>query len=227
MGREAELEVTWRQRAAAILWPKHSEFVDRLQWRSRARSWFQDHANLPTFTHRFDLYRYVHTEFVGEGPIDYLEFGVFEGVSLAEWLRVNNHPQSRFFGLDSFEGLPEDWGLMKKGFFDAKGALPEITDPRVRFVKGWFQNSLPDFIKDFTPKARLIVHNDSDLYASTLYALAKLDSSLTTGSVLIFDEFGSARNEFRAMMDYVAAFWRKVKPVALTRDGNAVAFVFE
>jgi hypothetical protein len=216
MKREAGLEFNWKQRTAAILWPRHSEFVNRLQWRSRASRWFQDHGDLPTFSHRF----------IGEEQIDYLEFGVFQGESMAEWLRLDNHPQSRFFGFDSFEGLPEDWGLMKKGFFDVKGAVPGINDPRVQFVKGWFQNSLPEFLKSYTPQPRLIVHNDSDLYASTLYTLAKLDSSLAAGSVLIFDEFGSARDEFRAMMDYLAAFWRKARPVALTRDGQ-VAFVFE
>jgi hypothetical protein len=226
MKLEAGLEYSWKQRTAAILWPRHSEFVNRLQWRSQASRWFQDHSDLPAFTHRFDLYRYLQKEFIGEEQIDYLEFGVFEGVSLAEWLRLNNHPQSRFFGFDSFEGLPEDWGPMKKGFFDVKGAVPGTTDPRVQFVKGWFQDSLPEFLKSYTPQARLIVHNDSDLYASTLYTLAKLDSALAAGSVLIFDEFGSARDEFRAMMDYVAAFWRKAKPVARTRDGQ-VAFIFE
>ncbi len=226
MKPDAGLEYSWRQRTAAILWPRHSEFVNRLQWRSRASRWFQDHSDLPTFTHRFDLYRYLHKEFICQEQIDYLEFGVFEGVSLAEWLRLNNHPQSRFFGFDSFEGLPEDWGPMKKGFFDVKGAVPGIDDPRVQFVKGWFQDSLPEFLQTYTPQARLIVHNDFDLYASTLYTLAKLDSLLAPGSVLIFDEFGSARDEFRAMMDYLAAFWRKAKPVALTRDGQ-VAFVFE
>jgi O-methyltransferase len=226
MKREAGLDINWKQRTAAMLWPKHSEFVNRLQWRSRASRWFQDHSDLPTFTHRFDLYHYVHKNFIGEAPIDYLEFGVFEGASMAEWLRLNDDPQSRFFGFDSFEGLPEDWGLMKKGFFDVKGDVPSIPDPRVQFVKGWFQDSLPEFLKSYTPQTRLIVHNDSDLYASTLYTLANLDNFLTAGSVLVFDEFGGARDEFRAMMDYLAAFWRKVKPVALTRDGQ-VAFVFE
>jgi hypothetical protein len=75
---------------------------------------------------------------------------------------------------------------------------------------------LPEFLNSYIPQARLIVHN----------TLAKRDSSFTTGSVLVFDQSGSARDEFRAMMAHLAAFLTKAKPVALARD-EQVAFVFE
>ena len=80
---------------------------------------------------------------------------------------------------------------MKKGCSTSKELSPSITDPRVQFVKGLFQNSLPEFLKSYILQARLIVHNGSHPCASTLYTLAKFDSSFTTGAV--FDEFGSAR----------------------------------
>ena len=46
---------------------------------------------------------------------------------------------------------------------------------RISFVKGWFQNTLPGFLNGFSPRSRLIVHNDSDLYSSTLFTLANLN----------------------------------------------------
>lgn len=58
-------------------------------------------------------------------------------------MRINTCPDSRFFGFDTFEGLPEDWtaGNTRKGGFDVGGAVPDLPDPRVRFVKGLFQET--------------------------------------------------------------------------------------
>lgn len=38
-----------------------------------------------------------------------LEFGVYKGDSMREFLRLNDSPNSLFYGFDSFEGLPEIW----------------------------------------------------------------------------------------------------------------------
>src|SRR5262245_52787878 len=60
----------------------------------------------PRFVHRADLYEYVNG--IVAGPVDYLEFGVASGVSFRKWVTINTHPGSRFFGFDTFDGLPED-----------------------------------------------------------------------------------------------------------------------
>lgn len=73
-------------------------------------------SNLPN---RY-IYEYVFRRY-GEGPVDYLEFGVAEGGSMRVALS-NLGPDSRCFGFDSFEGLPEDWyGTFSKGAFSLAG----------------------------------------------------------------------------------------------------------
>ena len=97
-----------------------------------------------------------------------------------------------------FEGLPEDFSKnWPKGRFDVGGATPQIDDERVTFVKGWFQNALPGLLNGFTPRSRLVVHNDSDLYSSTLFALVSLHTILVAGTVIIFDEYTMPTHEFR------------------------------
>ena len=142
---------------------------------------------------------------------------------------MNRDPQSRFIGFDSSEGLPEDWlGNYTKGTFDVGGAVPQIDDERVNFIKGWFQNTLPGFLKEFTPRSRLVVHSDSDLYSSTLFTLATLNTQLVPGSVIIFDDFWMPTHVFRAFTDYRSAFWRSAHAVAMTSDyADRVAFVFD
>ena len=51
------------------------------------------------------------------------------------------------------------------------------------------------------------MHLDADLYSSTLYVLATLASVLYPGDLLLFDEFCSTLHEFRALDDFVRAFY--------------------
>src|SRR5919108_1860709 len=57
---------------------------------------------------KIELYRYVNDVALRNVPVDYLEFGVFRGWSMQQWLQINKHPESRFVGFDTFTGLPED-----------------------------------------------------------------------------------------------------------------------
>jgi O-methyltransferase len=180
----------------------------------------------PKFDCREDLYDYLTRSFLADGDalIDYLEFGVYRGDSLRAWCSRNKNPGTRFFGFDSFQGLPEDWKQGRpKGAFTTSGTIPEIADPRVRIVPGWFQQSLPGFLRSYRPAGTLVVHNDCDLYSSTLYCLTRMDPVMSARTLVVFDEFDDILNEYRAFCDYTTAYMRRFKVVAATRHFTQVA----
>lgn len=74
------------------------------------------------YKNREVLYSWVNQEVIQNAPIDYLEFGVYQGESIRKWCGLNNNPESRFIGFDSFEGLPENWeGKCDAGTFSTGG----------------------------------------------------------------------------------------------------------
>jgi hypothetical protein len=219
-----------RARLAASLFPKYFSGLDKLNRNALVGQWIRDNRErVKIVPDKAALYAHVNATICHDEPIDYLEFGVYRGDTIRMWSALNTHPDSRFIGFDSFEGLPEAWTRQHgTGAFDVQGALPDIADPRVSFVKGWFQNTLRPMLQGFTPHSRLVIHNDSDLYASTLYVLATFDPLIIPGTVLIFDEFCVAQHEFRAWADYLAAFNRRATALAMTEDfATQTAFVFE
>lgn len=180
-------------------------------------------AKCPTFENRFLLHEHIAGQ-IGDAPVDYLEFGVWQGATILKWLGMNRHPDSRFVGFDSFEGLPEDWVPgQPKGTFSTGGAQPRVDDQRGSFVKGWFQNTLYGFLEDFRPRGQLVIHVDCDLYSSTLFVLSALDRHLTPGTFIIFDDFSSMTHEFAAWLDYRRSFSRNWEPVAITNQGLQAA----
>ena len=46
--------------------------------------------------------------------LNYLEFGVADGHSFNWWMTENISLIHRFYGFDTFTGLPEDFGPIKK-----------------------------------------------------------------------------------------------------------------
>ncbi|MGL1862739.1 MAG: class I SAM-dependent methyltransferase [Pseudodesulfovibrio sp.] len=170
---------------------------------------------------RKKLYHCVNDRFIRKAPIDYCEFGVYGGKSFKNWLELNPNPESRFYGFDSFEGLPEDWtGTAPKGAFTTKGSIPETDDPRASFIVGLFQDTVEEFSRNFTPENRLVLHMDADLYSSTLYCLMNFNSHIKPGTIILFDEF-TARNytdEFAALQDYCLTCYRDYKIIATRTD---------
>lgn len=161
------------------------------------------------------MYRYLQETVLKDSPIDYIEFGVADGSSMRSWCALNQHSESRFWGFDCFTGLPEDWNTNHpKGKFNRGGVPPDIADSRVKFHVGLFQDSLPNFLDSYRPSNRVVIHNDGDLYSSTLYTLTMMERFISPDTVLIFDDFWDALHEYRALRDYSAAYRRPFKIIA-------------
>jgi hypothetical protein len=225
---------TEKKKVAAMVWPKYSVTVDLLNQNAKLVEWIKGHENgdIKCFRDRFDMYRLLNHDVVDNGPICYLEFGVWEGESLAGWAAINTNSNSRFYGFDSFQGLPEDlehaFGRrMPKKRFDLKGNLPTFDDSRITLVNGWFQHTLHSFLTETPLNSRLVIHNDSDLYSSTMYVLTALDKQLKPGDVIVFDEFTSPINEFRAWQEYLRCCMRTASCVAMSDNWRQVSFVFD
>lgn len=144
--------------------------------------------------------------------LTYIEFGVFEGYSIRYFSNKNNNQNSVFIGLDTFEGLPENWTDMPKGHFNLHGVTPSINDKRVIFYKGMFQDTWDQVSESLAKReiSKLIVHYDADLYSSTLFALSKVDS-LKKSYIAIFDEFDARTHEPKALYDYCQAYMPSVE----------------
>ena len=215
-------DISLKRSIAALLLP-YSAFLDRTNWTSKWCHTIKQ-ADCPRFRNREEMYGYLQRAVLKDAPIDYIEFGVADGSSLRSWCAINQHPESRFFGFDSFRGLPEDWAVdHPKGRFNRDGIPPDIADPRVRFYIGLFQDSLPDFVASYRPSNRVVIHNDSDLYSSTLYTLTMMERITAPDRVVIFDEFWDALHEYRALSDYSAAYRRSFKIIAATTRFAQVA----
>ncbi len=212
MSRKASA-LSRNKRLVNAAYPVSFTMVDRINRIPTFVKFLRQQGDVPVFPTRSELYKYI-AGLLGSGPITYLEFGVHQGESIRAWSELNTHPDSTFVGFDSFEGLPEKWWGLEKGHFSTGGNPPEIGDKRVSFVRGWFQNTLDSFLRDYTPAHRLVINNDSDLYSSTLYVLTKLDHILVPGTVIFFDEFDDVQHEFRAIEDYSAAYLKKFKALA-------------
>jgi len=156
---------------------------------------------------RYDLYTYLVDKENITANIDYLEFGVSKGYSFRWWAEHIKDSGSRFFGFDTFSGLPEDWGPFKKGAMSNGNVPPEMNDARCKFYQGLFQQTLFDFIKTYVPGSRRVIHMDADLYSSTLFVLTSFSQFIKKGDILIFDEFNVPLHEFKAFKEWTESFY--------------------
>lgn len=182
------------------------------QW-PELRHWKRDRLtpDTPVFADRHALYDALVAEVLPE-RFAYLEFGCAAGVLVKRWAEKCPHPGCRFWGFDTFTGMPEEWrGLGWKiapGTWSQEGRLPQSDDPRVGFVKGRFQDSLPGFLEEtglLTGFDHYVVHIDADLYSAALYVLTMMHPVLDRATVL-FDEFDCPLDEMRALDDYCRAY---------------------
>ena len=187
---------------------------------------FQKFPSLPkckTFATREQLWDHCLFEILrGDDAITFIEFGVWQGFSIGYFAQKNKNKDSLFLGLDSFEGLPENWAHLTKSHFSTAGIPPKTEDQRIGFIKGWFQDSFSELQRRIDKReGNLIVHYDADLYSSTLFCLTRMDL-LKRPYIAIFDEFPG--HETRALYNYLQSNLASVEFLAKTvsRNGRPV-----
>ena len=148
----------------------------------------------------------------GREPLgDYLEFGVYNGTSLTCVFRefqARGLDQVRFFGFDSFQGLPPDAHLEDEGRW-RPGACCSSLDfttaclkkegvdlSRVTLIPGWFRDTLNDHtIRQHGIRKASVIMVDCDLYSSAKEALTFCGPLIGDRAFMIFDEWSPYRLE--------------------------------
>ena len=151
-------------------------------------------------------------EFVIERDIpgDFIETGVWRGgacILMRAVLKAYDVSDRKVWLADSFAGLPppdadrypaDDGATFHK--FDAL-MVPlasvqenfrryDLLDDQVRFLVGWFKDTLPQAPIEKLPVLRL----DGDMYESTMDALTALYGKVSIGGFIIVDDYGLIEN---------------------------------
>ena len=89
-----------------------------------------------------------------------------------------------------------------------------LLDDQVRFLKGWFRDTLPAARIERLAVLRL----DGDMYESTSNALASLYPKLSPGGYLIVDDYGAVGACRQAVEDYRGAhgITEEIRPIDWT-----------
>ena len=132
----------------------------------------------------------------------FLEFGTYKGELINFCSSLI--PEAKFYGFDSFEGLPESFSIWKRGRFDIKGKLPKVNK-NVSLIKGYFNETLPKFLEEHKEKAAFI-HIDCDLYSSTKTIFDNIYDRIVPNTVIQFDKYynypGWRNHEFKAFQEF-------------------------
>ena len=190
---------------------QNAYFMSKLsKWRSQTKvngynDWYQGTWD---YSRRYDLYEAVSkAEKLDNTSIDYFEFGVCGGLSFKWWLEHNKNADSKFYGFDTFEGLPEAFGPFGKGSMAVALESLNITDQRASFYKGLFQDTVVPFLDQYKSNRKKLIHLDADLFSATLFSLSQLYRFLNDGDILLFDEFAVPKHEFMAFKIFTESFY--------------------
>ncbi len=175
-------------------------------------------------------------------PGDLIETGVWRGgtaIFMRGVLKAYGDTTRVVWAADSFQGLPEpDPRRYPADAGDRHWTAPELAvplevvqanfdrygllDAQVRFLVGWFSDTLPT-----APIERLaVLRLDGDMYGSTMDGLRYLYPKVSVGGYVIVDDYGAvpgcraAVDDFRAehgiteeleWIDWTGVFWRRCR----------------
>ena len=214
-----ELEEFYRMNKDIRRWDRKME-----RYAGRKEDWFDIRSDVGR--RKFGavkrrLFKFLLGEKVIQEPVDYFEFGVSYGDTTRLLSILLSHLTSRLFCFDTFTGLPEDWIIdnkihRPKGAFSVGGRTPaelgKVHDNRVRFIAGRVEKTLPEFLKTYENRPKL-VNLDLDIYSGTLSVLNNMSPYLLPDDVILFDEFLVPEHEFRAYKEFVETFHYKLTPL--------------
>ncbi|MDP4285076.1 MAG: class I SAM-dependent methyltransferase [Bacteroidota bacterium] len=207
-------------------------FLIQLLWMNKISKWANTHQKISfndfpskwDYNKRYDLYNYIIEKEGLDTEINYLEFGVANGESFTWWMTKNTNAASRFYGFDTFTGLPEDFGPFKKGTFNTNNDIPKIKDDRGKFLQGLFQQTLPGFLKNFNNAKKTVIMMDADLYTATLFTLTSLAPFLKEGDIILFDEFVVPTHEFMAYQNFIDSSYFNLELIGAANNYYFAAF---
>ena len=151
-------------------------------------------------------------------PGDLIETGVWRGgasIFMRAVLEALGDTTRTVWLADSFQGLPKpdpatypadegetSWRRSELAVgldaVKANFAKYHLLDDRVRFLVGWFSETLPTAPIDRLAVMRL----DGDLYESTIVALRSLYPKLSVGGYVIIDDWGAVPACQKAVLDF-------------------------
>ena len=191
-------------------------------WRGDIVSAWREPSHSMAGLKRLDNVQFCVEDVLTRGvPGDLIETGVWRGgvpILMRAVLAAYGVTDRRVWVADSFAGLPPpnaalypaDAGLDLSGIPELAVSVEQVQshferydllDEQVRFLKGWFRDTLPR-----APLDRLaVVRLDGDLYESTMDALTHLYPKLSVGGYLIVDDYGAIHACRDAVHDYRAA----------------------
>lgn len=200
---------------------------------------------------RFDnLQQCIDTVIAENVPGDMIETGVWRGgatIFMRAALKLHGDTRRNVWVADSFEGLPEPdaekfpreaesfkSAAMTKFYNHLAVGLEDVQrnfaafgmlDNQVKFLKGWFKDTLPT-----APFKQLsIMRLDGDYYESTMDALVHLYDKLSVGGFVIIDDYGEdawtycrkAVEDFRTERKITDPMIRVDKPCSYWRKSRA------
>jgi len=149
-----------------------------------------------------------------------IECGVWRGAMIAGISEIMGSDRN-YFLFDSFEGLPPAqaidgeeaifWQADKSSstyYNNCKAEMEFATRAmeiakvkNYKLIKGWFQDSLPDFIP---PQKIALLRLDGDWYDSTLVCLEHLSKYMAKDGVIIIDDYYYWDGCAKAVHDFIS-----------------------